>query len=67
MKHFVPNHIGVDSLTRKNAITHATTYARSFFGENRVISIWVAHTSIYKKVKTMNWPDKLILYIRIDS
>ena len=40
MKHFVPNHIGVDSLTRENAITHATTYAMSFFGENRVISIW---------------------------
>ena len=39
-KHFVPYHIGVDSLTRENAITHATTYARSSFWENRVISIW---------------------------
>ena len=33
------NHIGVDSLTRKQAITHVTTYSRPFFGENRVISI----------------------------
>ena len=31
MKHFVPNHIGVDSLTREYAMTYATTYARSCF------------------------------------
>ena len=58
VKHFVPNHIGVDSLTRENAITLATTYSRSVFGENRVISIWDGTYLYMQKMKTMNWPEK---------
>ena len=39
-KFFVPEHLGVESLTRETAMAHATIYAKTFFGGNRVISIW---------------------------
>ena len=61
VKFFVPEHLGVESLTRETAMAHATIYAKTFFGPTGSYLSGMELISTFKKVRTMKWPEKLIL------